>query len=54
MSVSIHAPRVRGDFNEWVKFQRYAVSIHAPRVRGDQEGFKAAAAAIQFQSTPLV
>ena len=36
--ISIHAPRVRGDYTQQPRKGGLYISIHAPRVRGDAAG----------------
>jgi len=51
-SVSIHAPRVRGDILAKYNGVTLFVSIHAPRVRGDSVISFASIYVNTFQSTP--
>ena len=51
--ISIHAPRVRGDFGLTALVSSAVISIHAPRVRGDAARVQSIGLDV-FQSTPLV
>ena len=35
MTISIHSPHARGDFNDWLALPNHTISIHSPHARGD-------------------